>query len=378
MIQRIKRDLLPRFLLFITTVIFLLIVMNLVGIMDKFSKSQLEAYAGENYINNIYYELTFKASADELESSYDKAKEDLSIFFESMKEAKANIFICEIPLQVNNGQKEDFQVYLAFNESVPYPLQSGEYDFDKTGVYIGNANKEFMSETGEVLISRDSLKVLGIMESKSLEQNEEFLVNYNTLSSEGKNAVLEIIMFQKYEMGDVDEPLVICLGSNNCELGEDELLLSKTADKLSTINIEKVTEMEYEDESLSGSLGSIKKVVYIVAFLFCVINVIQVMELYTKRKRKDIAICRAFGKSYFSIYGEMFKEVAVMLLCGGLIAGLLELVVYVWWLGYSLETALLYGLGAIVVLFVMCAIILAVSFMFRLRAGIIDDLNIEY
>lgn len=67
-----------------------------------------------------------------------------------------------------------------------------------------------------------------------------------------------------------------------------------------------------------------------------------------------------------------------MLFCGGLIAGGLELVVYVWWLGYSLETALLYGLGAIVVLFAMCAIILAVSFMFRLRAGIMDDLNIEY
>lgn len=161
MIQRIKRDLLPRFLLFITTVIFLLIVMNLVGIMDKFSRSQLEAYAGENYINNIYYELTFKASADELESSYDKAKEDLSIFFESMKEAKANIFISEILLQVNNGKNEEFQVYLAFNEAVPYPLQSGEYEFDKTGVYIGNANEEFMNEKGEILISRDSLKVHG-------------------------------------------------------------------------------------------------------------------------------------------------------------------------------------------------------------------------
>ncbi|MGN0166003.1 MAG: FtsX-like permease family protein [Lachnospiraceae bacterium] len=378
MLRRIKRDILPQFLLFITTVVFMLICMNIVGIMNRFSKAKMETDAGETYIYHSYYKVNFNVTEDIKEDSRNAVEKELGSLFEATEKSESNVFVCQIPGQVNGGGKEQFQVYLAFNEPVPYPLQSGDYDFDKTGVYVGNAYSDYIKEDNIIKVFLDELPVLGIMETKGIEENEMFLLSYDTLSGQSQKEILDVILYQKYDSGAEDESLVICLGSNNHEVKKDELFLEQTADSLSLLSIEKITETEDNNDVEISGIESIKIVIYISAFFFCVLNLIRVLELYTKRKRRDIAICRAFGRSRSGIFVEMFKEVAIVLLCGAFCAWVFEIIVYVWWKGYYFPTVFLYGLGALAILFVVCALVLAISLMRRFYTGIADDVKLEY
>lgn len=127
----------------------------------------------------------------------------------------------------------------------------------------------------------------------------------------------------------------IDLASNEVELYESKKAFENIMLDYKAIKCQDMSDPNYLNadrdfrtiKSARGMLGGyekIKTVLYAVALIFCIISTIYVVSLYFINKKKDIAICYAYGLSFGRILFMIVKELAITVVSSLLTAFALE------------------------------------------------------
>ena len=282
----------------------------------------------------------------------------------------------ETKLRLNGSDNENVQVFFSFNENPPYPLCSGEY---QQTIYIGNGNEQYIDENGYIVIENEKLKVAGVINSNSIDVNYNNIIRYDAVSEKIQKKIVENLaddLMNEY-IDSENRTIVIGLVSDN-ELTEEEkkyisLCVQKTSGltESNEVTDDNVKKKENSDRQVRNYF---KKIMFTVAFIFGTINIVQVLDVYIKRKRKDIAIFRAFGRGFRSVYIEVLRELLEIVSLGAVTAIVLEIVVFVYARGYAINITLKYCIGAYIVQVLIYTVLLLVMCKISYRRKILEDM----
>ncbi len=373
-----KNNQATKILIFINVVVAVLIAMNLTEMMSRLVKvAHIGVSSDYTYTEHYNVRMQFN-SKDEMDRK--QAYQTMDNLLCDMAVLPVNAYISSIGGMIDNGDNVFYTIYISMKEPLPYTLESGSYDkINQPGVYIGNRH-EWLIKDNCVSVFREKLPVSGIMEGIGFNKNGDVIVKYGDLDKEYRcEEVCEWVHSVSDEKMEIR--IRINLGSRQTEMKYASKEFEKIVDRYPNVSYEKlnltIDESKMGSNTMDKMAGEFKRVLYIVAVLFCVISSVYVINLYLSQKKKDIAISYALGLGKRITFFMIVKEVGPAFLGGVCTSFVLEIIVYTALRGYAVGTVLLYGVCGAFCVMALYLVIIFITFMKIFRKGIVRELGGE-
>lgn len=304
--RRIIRDRTSDILLIISLMISFIILLYLVPLYDKLRTVQ-EDSDGYNYARYYEVDLTRLLTEDGVvdygdQEAIARSKEDYFALIEKLGQIDSGNVYNRTSLMLTRGVSIiGGKVLIKKNEKVLEKFEDA--DQDSAAIVIGHDLDQFV-EKGRLMLDRAAYGVDGYYQEE--EKTCSLYVNLEKLDESHRTQMLE----NMYD-GSMELPTTFCIAgesdiTNGCQ--QMEQILGEYG-----VEYEDITE-EYEaalEESLSAMNAMYKdlnKYSFGIALALALINCTQVSLLWIRRKRREMAVRKAFGYNNVQLYLENVKS----------------------------------------------------------------------
>ncbi len=357
MVKRLSwnRDVLSYALIVMSVMVTVLLSMNLLESLDRYTQLPVLETTGDDYT----YTETVLLLYDGAGRSDEECLKKLSEMFTLVSGVSCNAWLSEMYGIIGEAETPKISVYLNYAERPPMSLEEGFFGEElERGAYVGNAYAEYIvEEAGEnqLHLFSDMFPVLGVLAPVGFSENETVIVGYEYLREASRQEVAYLL----YEPANKQVAMTVALGSMNHSVEEDVKHLRQGMTLLGgeATLVESENTTLTEGETASDVYGALKFLLVALSLAFCVVNLVQVVVLFMGRRREQLAVCRALGMKRRSAYFLVWREMMGVSVGGLLLATLIEAIVYVGILEYPVGRVFVYGTYGYIGVFICLTII---------------------
>lgn len=370
----LKRDFLIKFSLVFVITATILVGMNIFELMNSYISSSSGMDNKTKYKYEELKELRYKTQItdDASDEEYQQAILDIQLLFDSMPEFEGNIILPAIPFEFLSGCMLSCNILLAQNEELPYLID--KKGCSDRGIFVGNTYDGYWSD-GKIELGYGKFEVSGIISNDNLELNEEIYIPYDIISDQEKEYV-----YNKLYSGIMwDNTILIVFASDKAGVVErdmehlDEKLLSNNVNfELKNMSSSNMDYISFENKGSYSLYKVVKKVICIIAVLFCIFAVFETLRLFISKKKSDITILWSLGTKKSQIVKMLINELGMAIIIGAAVAFIAEWIVYKLIMNCRFIVLVKYGMLSLATVILLAIIMLTVMLVCLLRKPVIS------
>lgn len=173
---------------------------------------------------------------------------------------------------------------MSMKESLPYPLESGNYDrITDKGIFLGDGCSVYI-KNDSVKVFGENLPVIGIIAGYGFDKDEHIAVKYAELSEDTRMRVRSTVL--KYMTEKYIISARLCIGSDRIPVDAYAAELEKLIDSFPHMSAMEAHDSIEKNDSVSESYSSLKTMLVVLALVLCVLSGVQVVGMYISCKKR--------------------------------------------------------------------------------------------